>query len=51
MTTDDLPDGVDKQQLGRIMERVLEAEKDKLHMGSPIGINNDVESIIEDEVD
>lgn len=33
-----------------MMRRVLEAEKDKLHMGNPIGINDDIESIIEDEI-
>ena len=51
MTDDDLPDSVDKNQINRIMERVLNAEKDKLHMGSPKGINNDIEQIIEEEVD
>jgi hypothetical protein len=49
--TDDLPDSVDKKQINRIMERVLKAEKDKLHMGNPKGINNDIEKIIEEEVD
>ena len=49
--TDDLPDSVDKKQIKRIMERVLKAEKDKLHMGNPKGINNDIEQIIEEEVD
>ena len=49
--TDDLPDSVDKKQINRIMERVLKAEKDKLHMRKPKGINNDIEQIIEEEVD
>ena len=35
MSGQDLPDGV---------------EKDKLHMGNPMGINDDIESIIEDEI-
>lgn len=51
MTADDLPESIDKKQVSRIMERILEAEKDKLHMGSPKGINNDIESIIEEEVE
>ena len=49
--TDDLPDSVDKKQIKRIMERVLKAEKDKLHMRKPNGINNDIEQIIKEEVD
>ncbi|ERG97212.1 hypothetical protein [Haloquadratum walsbyi] len=51
MTDNDLPDSVDKKQINRIMERVLKAEKNKLHMGSPKGINNDIEQIIKEEVD
>ena len=55
MTDNDIPDSVflstDKKQINRIMERVLKAEKDKLHMGNPKGINNDIEKIIEEEVD
>jgi|APHM01.1.fsa_nt_gi hypothetical protein len=51
MTADDLPDSVDKKHINRIMERVLKAEKGKLHMGNPRGINNDIEEIIEEEVD
>lgn len=50
MATDDLPDGVTQEQMQRILRRVLEAERDKLHMGNPIGINDDLESIIREEV-
>lgn len=50
MGSKDVPDGVDEETVTRMMKRVLEAEKDKLHMGNPIGINNDIESIIEDEI-
>ncbi|MDB9235215.1 MULTISPECIES: hypothetical protein [Halorubrum] len=50
MSSQDLPDGVDEETVTRMMRRVLEAEKDKLHMGNPIGINDDIESIIEDEI-
>lgn len=51
MAGDDLPEGVDQKQLQRILRRVLEAEKEKLHMGNPMGINDDLESIIEEEVE
>lgn len=51
MADDDLPEGVDSEQMRRMMRRVLEAEKDKLHMRNPMGINDDIQSIIEEEVD
>jgi hypothetical protein len=50
MSSQDLPEDVDEETRNRMMRRVLEAEKDKLHMGNPIGINDDIESIIEDEI-
>lgn len=50
MPEDDLPEGVEGEQVRRMMRRVLEAEKEKLHMKSPMGINDDIEGIIEDEV-
>ena len=50
MPNRDLPEGVDEETIKRMMQRVLEAEKDKLHMGNPRGINNDIQSIIEDEI-
>lgn len=50
MPQDDLPDGVDEETIQRAMRRVLEAEKDKLHMDLPHGINNELQQIIEDEV-
>lgn len=37
-------------KLTNIRERVLEAEKDKLHYASPIGVINEVEDIIREEV-
>ena len=37
-------------KLTQIRERVLEAEKDKLHYASPIGVINEVEDIIREEV-
>lgn len=50
MSNPDLPEDVDQETIKRMMQRVLEAEKDKLHMGNPIGINDQVQSIIEDEI-
>lgn len=41
----------DSQTLQRMMQRVLEAEQEKLYMKSPIGINNDIKEIIEEEVE
>jgi hypothetical protein len=44
------PDGVDDETVRRTMRRILQAEQDKLHMDVPQGINNEIQSIIEDEV-
>lgn len=40
----------DEKTLRRIRERVLKAEKKKLNLDNPMGINNDIEQIIEEEV-
>ena len=50
MTESQLPDGVYAETVERAMRRVLEAEQDKLHMDNPLGINNEIQAIIEDEV-
>lgn len=50
MSTQDLPEDVNQETAKRMMQRVLEAEKNKLHMGNPIGINDEIQSIIEDEI-
>lgn len=50
MADSELPEGVDSEQMHSILSRVLEAERGKLHMVSPIGINDEIESIIRDEV-
>lgn len=42
--------GLDPDTLKRIQDRVLKAEKSKLHMKVPRGINNEIEEIIEQEV-
>lgn len=45
------PEGVDPQDVERVMRRVLQAEKDKLHMDLPRGVINEIEAIIKDEVE
>ena len=40
----------DQQTLTRIRERVLTAEKNKLHLDLPRGINNEIEEIIREEI-
>ena len=49
MSSPNIPDGVDEETITRMMRRVLEAEKSKLHMGNPSGIYEDIEMIIENE--
>lgn len=44
------PEGIDEETIRRTMRRILQAEEDKLHMDLPRGINDEIESIIEDEV-
>jgi Na+/phosphate symporter len=41
---------ISEQQLRRIRERVLQAEKEKLHLDLPRGINNEIEEIIREEI-
>lgn len=38
------------EKLARIRERVLAAEKEKLNLDNPRGINNAIEQIIEEEI-
>ena len=51
MSEIDPPDGIDKETIQRTMRRILLAEEDKLHMDNPRGINNEIQSIIEDEIE
>lgn len=46
-------DGVEvsEQELARIRKRVLAAEKEKLNLRTPRGINNDIQQIIKEEID
>lgn len=39
-----------ESKVTRIRERVLAAEKQKLHLDNPIGINDEIEQIIEEEI-
>lgn len=41
---------LDDDTLRRVRERVLEAEKERLHMKLPRNILNDIQQIIEEEV-
>lgn len=50
MSRVDPPEGVDEDTIRRAMRRVLEAEEAKLHMDLPRGINDEIQSIIEDEI-
>jgi hypothetical protein len=50
MTQTELPDGVDAETAERAMRRILQAEKEKLYMDLPRGINDDIQAVIEDEV-
>jgi hypothetical protein len=51
MSPDDLPSSVSEDEVTEIMQRVLSAEKEKLHMSIPQGINNEIEKILKEEVD
>lgn len=42
--------GVPQETLQRIRERVLQAEKDKLHLDLPRGINDEIEAIVREEI-
>lgn len=47
-TEDEISISDDKRK--RIRERVLAAEKEKLNLDNPIGINDEIEQIIEEEI-
>jgi len=51
MSSTEMPDHLDEETVQRILQRVLEAEKTRLHMGNPRGVNQEIESIIRDEVE
>lgn len=50
MPNSDLPEDVDEETATRSLRRVLEAEQDKLYMENPLGIKDDIQEIIEEEV-
>jgi hypothetical protein len=43
-------EGMTEEEFRLLLDDVLAAEKKKLHMDSPVGINNEIERIIEREV-
>lgn len=43
-------DEIERAELDRVRKRVLEAEKNKLNLKLPRGINNDIEEIIREEI-
>jgi len=49
-TMDDDELEVDDETLQRIRSRVLRAEKEKLHLDLPRGINDEIETIIKEEI-
>lgn len=42
---------ITRNKLKRVRERVLQAEKNKLHMKNPRGVVNDIEEIIREEIE
>jgi len=48
---DDADIEFDEETLRRIRERVLSAEKEKLNLDTPHGINNEIEETIREEVE
>lgn len=42
---------IEDTKLRRIRERVLQAEKEKLHLDLPRGIINEIEEIVKEEID
>lgn len=51
MKREEVADEVGTETIQRIMQRVLQAEENKLHMKLPRGINQELKDIIEDEVE
>lgn len=41
---------LDQAKLRRIRERVLKAEKEKLHLDNPRGVVNNIEDIVREEI-
>lgn len=47
----EMPSHLDSRSARELLELVLEAEKDRIHMKQPRGVNNEIESVIRDEVE
>ena len=50
MSQDNKDVEIDNQEIVTIIERILQAEQDKLHLKNPRGIRDDIEDIIREEV-
>ena len=42
---------IEEAKLRRIRERVLQAEKEKVHLDLPRGVINEIENIVREEID
>jgi hypothetical protein len=42
---------ITRDKIKRVRERVLQAEKEKLHLDLPRGINDEIETIVREEID
>lgn len=48
----DNPDvDIEDEKIATVIERVLQAEQDKLHLKNPRGIREDLEDIIREEIE
>lgn len=50
MAEESTPDDIDQDQLRKIREQVLKAEKRQLHMRKPHNIIPEIQEIIEEEI-
>lgn len=51
MSREDSDTEVEDEKIASIIERVLQAEQDKIHLKNPRGIREDIEDIIREEVE
>lgn len=50
MSQENLNAEIDDEKIATVIERVLQAEQDKLHLKNPRGIREDLEEILREEV-
>jgi hypothetical protein len=51
MSRENLDTEVKDEKIAAVIERVLQAEQDKLHLKNPRGIREDIEDIVREEVE